>query len=73
MVALPETPTPTRDAIFAGYEADREDGFRPHLGASQIGKSCERALWYDFRWTTRRGSRAASCGSSRPASWRRGW
>ena len=52
MAALPETPTPTRDAIFAGYEADREDGFRPHLGASQIGKSCERALWYDFRWTT---------------------
>ena len=29
MVALPETPTPTRDAIFAAYEADREDGFRP--------------------------------------------
>lgn len=52
MVALPETPAPTRDAIFAAYEADREDGRRPHLGASQIGKSCERALWYDFRWTT---------------------
>ncbi len=23
---------------------------RPHLGASQIGKSCDRALWYGFRW-----------------------
>jgi hypothetical protein len=52
MAALPETLAPTRDAIFAAYEADREDGRRPHLGASQIGKSCERALWYDFRWTT---------------------
>ena len=52
MVALPETPTPTRDAIFDAYEADADTGFRPHLGASQIGKSCERALWYDFRWAT---------------------
>ena len=52
MAALPETPAPTRDAIFAAYEADADTGFRPHLGASQIGKSCERALWYDFRWTT---------------------
>lgn len=23
---------------------------RPHLGASQIGKTCDRALWYGFRW-----------------------
>jgi hypothetical protein len=52
MVALPETPAPTRDAIYAAYESDREDGFRPHLGASQIGKSCERALWYDLRGAT---------------------
>ena len=52
MATLPDTPAPTRDAIFAAYEADRDDGFRPHLGASQIGKSCERALWYDFRWAT---------------------
>ena len=52
MTALPETPSPTRDAIFASYEADADTGFRPHLGAPQIGKPCERALWYDFRWTT---------------------
>lgn len=52
MAALPETPAPTRDAIFASYEDDADTGFRPHLGASQIGKSCERALWYDFRWAT---------------------
>lgn len=52
MAALPEPASPTRDAIFAAYEADRDDGFRPHLGASQIGKPCERALWLDFRWAT---------------------
>ena len=55
MATLPDAPSPTRDAIFAAYEADRDDGFRPHLGASQIGKPCERALWYDFRWVTRSG------------------
>lgn len=26
------------------------DGFRRHLGGSQIGKSCNRELWYAFRW-----------------------
>lgn len=25
-------------------------GFRTHLGASFIGRECERALWYGFRW-----------------------
>jgi hypothetical protein len=52
MVALPEQSSPTRDAIYAAYEAQRGDGFRAHLGASIIGKPCARALWYDFRWTT---------------------
>lgn len=27
---------------------------RPHLGASQIGKECERALWLGFRWAWNR-------------------
>ena len=53
MAELPVTSCPTRDAIFAAYEADTSDGFRSHLGASLIGKECERALWYDFRWTTK--------------------
>lgn len=52
MVALPEQKSPTRDAIYAAYEAQRSDGFRAHLGASIIGKPCSRALWYDFRWAT---------------------
>ena len=53
MAVLPDPPTPTLSAIYAAYEAERGDGFREHLGASLIGKSCERALWYDFRWVTR--------------------
>jgi len=52
MVALPQPPTPTLTAIYAAYEAEHREGFRYHLGASLIGKSCERALWYDFRWVT---------------------
>lgn len=52
MVRLPPPPTPTVDAIFAAYEEARGDGFRDHLGASLIGKPCERALWFDFRWVT---------------------
>lgn len=52
MAALPSSPTPTLSAIYAGYEAQQGDGFRDHLGASLIGKSCLRALWYDFRWAT---------------------
>lgn len=52
MADLPIVVSPTREAIFAAYEADARQGFRPHLGASLIGKPCERSLWYDFRWTT---------------------
>ena len=53
MADLPDISSPTREAIFTGYEMDASEGFRTHLGASLIGKACERALWYDFRWTTK--------------------
>lgn len=53
MAELPGLGSPTRDAIFAAYEADTGDGFRTHMGASLIGKDCESALWFDFRWATR--------------------
>lgn len=53
MAPLPTLPQPTRDAIFAHYEAKQDSGFRAHLGASIIGTSCERSLWYSFRWATR--------------------
>lgn len=53
MAELPSITSLTREAIFSAYEADAGDGFRAHLGASLIGKACERALWFDFRWVTR--------------------
>lgn len=40
----------TLAAINAATLRGAEDGFRPHLGASLIGRSCERQLWYSFRW-----------------------
>lgn len=42
--------TATLDAIERAVVAATDDGLRPHLGASLIGKPCERALWYQFRW-----------------------
>jgi hypothetical protein len=40
-------------AIEAGVLRQADDGLRAHLGASLIGRSCERALWYGFRWAVR--------------------
>ena len=39
----------TIQAIYAHYKAKRKNGHRPHLGGSQIGNECARALWYQFR------------------------
>lgn len=36
--------------IFDHYQAKRRGEHRPHLGGSQIGRECDRALWYQFRW-----------------------
>lgn len=36
--------------IDAYCVATYNDGFRNHLGASLIGRECERMLWYGFRW-----------------------
>ena len=38
------------EEIYRSYQALRGYPHRPHLGASQIGNSCERALWYQFHW-----------------------
>jgi hypothetical protein len=40
----------TVQAIYDYYKASRKDAHRPHLGGSQIGNECSRALWYQFRW-----------------------
>jgi len=45
--------TATLEAIDAATLKTAEDGLRPHLGASLIGRPCDRALWYTFRWATR--------------------
>lgn len=54
MAKLPESAVtlPTVLSIYAQYAQDRGDWRRPHLGASQIGKECDRALFYQFRWST---------------------
>jgi len=43
---------PVLAAINAALERDQEDGMREHLGASVIGRQCDREIWYGFRWAT---------------------
>lgn len=45
--------TATLEAIDAATLRTAEDGLRPHLGASLIGRPCSKALWHSFRWATR--------------------
>lgn len=54
MAKLPDSAVtlPTVLAIYESYKEDRGDWRRPHLGASQIGKECDRSLFYQFRWCT---------------------
>lgn len=51
MVKLPKPPedSKTVEQIYKSYERQAEKHPRKYLGASAIGKPCERALWYDFR------------------------
>ena len=42
-----------RETMPKAEDAFREDngnGLRTHLGASAIGRECDRELWYGFRW-----------------------
>lgn len=50
MAQLPDNTNTTLYKIDQAVLAKRDDGRRAHLGASQIGHSCKRALWYGFRW-----------------------
>lgn len=43
---------PVLAAINNALERDQEDGMRAHLGASVIGRACDREIWYSFRWAT---------------------
>lgn len=52
MAKLPDPPKDslTVERIYEAYRSNAQKGQRTYLGASQIGKPCERALWYSFRW-----------------------
>lgn len=43
----------TVQAIYDHYVKQRKSEHRPHLGGSQIGNECARALWYQFRHVDR--------------------
>jgi hypothetical protein len=49
MAALPQPRSQTVEAIYAWWEGKLSRLSR-RLGASQIGRECERELWYGFRW-----------------------
>jgi len=54
MVKIPKgTLSPTIEKIYQSYVDRPDDWRRDHLGASQIGGGCLRALWYTFRWCSR--------------------
>lgn len=42
----------TRDLIFSVHEKKADETPRTHLGASVIGRACERELWQSFRWVS---------------------
>jgi hypothetical protein len=51
MMDIANNTTPeTIKRIFEHYQNKRKGEHRPHLGGSQIGRECDRALWYQFRW-----------------------
>lgn len=53
MVALPPHGqcAATAQAIDAAWEAiEAKNERRGYIGASSLGKPCERAIWYEFRW-----------------------
>jgi hypothetical protein len=54
---IPPAPefSPTVQAIYDHYAAKyNAEPARPYLGGSIIGTECERALWYTFRWATKK-------------------
>jgi hypothetical protein len=36
------------------WHGDKPQPFRPHLGASIIGKACEREIWYSLHWADKK-------------------
>ena len=52
MVAVHRQDTATVEAVYAALAQAADDGHRPHLGASLIGRECARDIWYVWRWVT---------------------
>lgn len=50
MVAIPQSNDPTLAAADRALEQAQERRHRSHLGMSQIGRPCDRELFYSFRW-----------------------
>jgi hypothetical protein len=50
MAAVPQPMNTTAQAVYDAFAKDQYTEGRAHLGASLIGRSCERQLWYGFRW-----------------------
>ena len=42
----------TIQKIWAAREAEQKPSYRQHLGASLIGRACERSIWLTWRWVT---------------------
>lgn len=52
MAAMPELKSAVATAIERYYEATHEPRDSARIGASLIGNSCDRAIWYAFRWAS---------------------
>ena len=52
MATIPPRYNSTIEAIYRKFETNHVESSRAHLGASMIGRECNRALWYGFRWAT---------------------
>lgn len=50
MVELPTPDSAIAEAMDRARAAHHQESERAYLGASVLGKPCERALWYAFRW-----------------------
>ncbi len=60
MAAIPEIGDATLVAADRAFEAAQERRHRSHLGMSQIGRPCEREIWFSFRWAQQNNFDAAT-------------
>lgn len=40
------------ESIYKTYEAKESSGQNERIGASDLGKECDRAVWYSYRWAS---------------------